>query len=33
VTLHPNAKTTPFARELLTKRVAELGWSMEDAAH
>jgi transposase InsO family protein len=32
VTLHPNAKTTPFARELLTKRVAELGWSMEDAA-
>jgi transposase InsO family protein len=32
VTLHPNAKTTPFARELLTRRVAELGWSMDDAA-
>jgi transposase InsO family protein len=32
VTLHPNAKTTPFARELLTHRVQVLGWSMHDAA-
>jgi transposase InsO family protein len=32
VTLHPNAKTTPFARELLTHRVKVLGWSMDDAA-
>ena len=32
MTLHPNAKTTPFARELLTHRVQVLGWSMHDAA-
>jgi transposase InsO family protein len=32
VTLHPNAKTTPFARELLTHRVRVLGWAMDDAA-
>ena len=30
--LHPNAKTTPFARELLVDRVRRLGWSMQDAA-
>jgi transposase InsO family protein len=32
VKLHPNAKTTPFARQLLVDRVRALGWSMEDAA-
>jgi transposase InsO family protein len=32
VKLHPNAKTTPFARELLVDRVRRLGWSMQDAA-
>ncbi|MGH7288505.1 MAG: leucine zipper domain-containing protein, partial [Myxococcota bacterium] len=30
--LHPNAKTTPFARELLVNRVRRLGWSIHDAA-
>ena len=30
--LHPNAKTTPYARQLLVDRVRRLGWSMEDAA-
>ena len=29
--LHPNAKTTPYARELLVDRVRRFGWSMEDA--
>jgi len=32
VKLHPNAKTTPFARQLLVDRVRRLGWSMHDAA-
>ncbi len=32
VTLHPNAKTTPYARELLAYRIERLGWSVEDAA-
>jgi transposase InsO family protein len=32
VKLHPNAKTTPFARQLLVDRVRRLGWSMDDAA-
>ncbi len=30
--LHPNAKTTPFARQLLVDRVRRLNWSMQDAA-
>lgn len=30
--LHPNAKTTPYARELLVDRVRRLGWAVEDAA-
>jgi transposase InsO family protein len=32
VKLHPNAKTTPYARQLLVERVRRLGWSMDDAA-
>src|SRR5258705_2432774 len=32
VKLHPNAKLTPFARELLVNRVRRLGWSIQDAA-
>lgn len=32
MTLHPNAKTTPYARQLLVDRVRRLGWSMHDAA-
>jgi transposase InsO family protein len=32
VKLHPNAKLTPFARELLVDRVRRLGWSIQDAA-
>jgi len=32
VKLHPNAKTTPYARQLLVDRVRRLGWSMQDAA-
>jgi transposase InsO family protein len=32
VKLHPNAKTTPYARELLVGRVLRLGWAVEDAA-
>lgn len=32
VRLHPNAKTTPFTRQLLVERVQRLGWSVEDAA-
>jgi len=31
VTLHPNAKTTPYQRQLLVERVLKLGWAMEDA--
>jgi transposase InsO family protein len=31
VKLHPNAKTTPFARQLLVDRVRGLGWAMADA--
>ena len=30
--LHPNAKTTPYAREQIATRVFALGWSVEDAA-
>lgn len=30
--LHPNAKTTPYARELLVERIERLRWSVEDAA-
>ena len=30
--LHPNAKTTPLGRELLVKRVRDLGWPIQDAA-
>ena len=32
MTLHPNAKTTPFARQLLVHRARDLGWAMVDAA-
>jgi hypothetical protein len=32
VKLHPNARTTPYARQLLVDRVRRLGWSMQDAA-
>lgn len=32
MTLHPNAKTTPYARRLLVERVLRLGWSPADAA-
>jgi transposase InsO family protein len=32
VKLHANAKTTPYARQLLVDRVRRLGWSMQDAA-
>jgi transposase InsO family protein len=31
VTLHPNAKTTPYQRQLLVERVLRLGWAMADA--
>jgi len=31
MTLHPNAKVTPYTRRLLVERVEELGWSMADA--
>ena len=30
--LHPNAKTTPYARQLLVERSRRLGWSINDAA-
>ena len=30
--LHPNAKTTPYTRELMVERVQCLGWAVEDAA-
>jgi transposase InsO family protein len=32
VKLHPNARTTPYAREQIAERVLRLGWSVEDAA-
>ena len=32
MTLHPNAKTTPYARRLIVDRVLRLGWSPADAA-
>jgi transposase InsO family protein len=32
VKLHPNARLTPFARELLVDRVRRLGWPVQDAA-
>jgi len=31
MTLHPNAKTTPYQRQLLVERVRRCGWAMEDA--
>ena len=30
--LHPNAKTTPYARQLLIERIRRLRWSVDDAA-
>lgn len=30
--LHPNAKTTPYAREQIVERVLRLGWSVHDVA-
>ena len=30
--LHPNAKTTPYARQLLVDRIQRLCWSVDDAA-
>ena len=30
--LHPNAKTTPYARQLLVERIRRLRWSVQDAA-
>ena len=30
--LHPNARTTPYAREQIVERVLRLGWSVEDAS-
>ena len=30
--LHPNAKTTPYARALLIERIRRLRWAIEDAA-
>jgi transposase InsO family protein len=32
VKLHPNAKTTPYARQLLVERIRRLRWSVDDAA-
>jgi transposase InsO family protein len=32
VKLHPNAKTTPYARQLLIERIRRLCWSIDDAA-
>ena len=32
MTLHPNAKLTPYTRRLLVDRVLQLGWSIADAA-
>jgi len=32
VKLHPNAKTTPYARALLIERIRRLRWAIEDAA-
>jgi len=32
VRLHPNAKTTPYAREQIVDRVRRCGWSVADAA-
>lgn len=32
MTLHPNARLTPFAREQIVHRVRTLGWRVEDAA-
>ena len=31
MTLHPNARLTPFARELMVERVLRLGWAPADA--
>jgi transposase InsO family protein len=30
--LHPNAKTTPYSRELLAERILRLGWAVSDAS-
>jgi transposase InsO family protein len=32
MTLHPNAKLTPYTRELMVRRVRALGWTPADAA-
>jgi hypothetical protein len=32
VTLHPNARLTPFAREQIVHRVRRRGWRVEDVA-
>jgi transposase InsO family protein len=32
VTLHPNARLTPYTRELMVERVLRLGWAPADAA-
>jgi transposase InsO family protein len=32
VKLHPNAKTTPYARQLLVERIRRLHWAVADAA-
>jgi transposase InsO family protein len=32
MTLHPNAKLTPYTRALMVRRVLELGWAPADAA-
>jgi transposase InsO family protein len=32
VTLHPNAKLTPYTRSLMVERVLDLGWAPADAA-
>jgi transposase InsO family protein len=32
VKLHPNAKTTPYTRELLSDRILRLGWAVGDAS-
>jgi transposase len=32
VNLHPNARTTPYTREMLVDRIEWLGWAVSDAA-
>lgn len=31
MTLHPNAKTTPYTREMIVDRVLRLGWAVSEA--